>query len=262
MSLVLGLIPIIIIGWYIAGIGMQGWSGILLYLGVPKRRPTDVSQQNLVPPARTKEIIATLESLGFHRLGEAQVDLPSRKSLSYWVLVNPDNTIHAEAIFDRVSFSTCFRDDVFVVTDYPSGERINTARYASYTIVTNINDALNYHREQVDRFMVKYGSPHGISSMADYLRWEVVGRVNYGRMKLKRFFWIDVIRLGIFFYGALIIMGLPIAWKAHLAFLPENLPYANIELAIIGLTLPAIFVPQILFRRAINVSKRDSRNVP
>ena len=261
MTLILGLVAIGIIAWFLTGIGMQGWAGLQTYLGTPKRRPTDVSQQNLVPPPPTKEIIATLASLGFQRLGEAEVKLPSRDPIQYWILVNSDNSVQAETVFGRVAFSSFFKEKIFIVTDYPSGEHITTSSYVSHTVVSSIKDALDYHLQQVERFRVLHGSPQSILSMTDYLRWEVIGRINHNSMKLRRFLWADFARLAVFLYGAIIIMGLSFAWKANLGWMAERVTFAEVELATIGLTLPAIFVPQLLYKWTINVSKRDSRNI-
>jgi len=261
MTLILGLIAIGIIVWFLTGIGVQGWVGLQTYLGAPKRRATDVSQQNLVPPPTTRENIATLESLGFQRLGEAEVKLPARDPIQYWILVNSDHSVQAETIFGRVAFSSFFKDKIFVVTDYPSGERITTSSYISHTIVSSIKDALDYHLQQIERFRILHGSPQSILDMTDYLRWELIDRTNHTSLKLRRFLWVDLARIAVFLYGAIIIMGLAFAWKANLGWMAERVSFAEVELVIIGLTLPAIFVPQLLYKWVIHVSKRDSRTI-
>jgi hypothetical protein len=254
MVVLLGIVSIFIIAWITIGIGWRGLVGMQTYFGITKRRPTDVSHLNSTPPNITKGIIATLESLGFHRLGEAQLLLPQKKSSPYWILVNSENFVQAETIYNRVSFSTFFNDNVLVVTDYPSGEHIETPSYQSHTITSAVNDAFNYHLQQVDKFKTKYGSPQSISNMVDYSHWEAMGRVNYGFKKMKRFFWLDIARLAIFIYGAIIIMGLPL-------LLRPILTQEKIEVTIMALTLPIMFVPGILSRWSIKVTNRDSRNI-
>jgi hypothetical protein len=254
MSLVSGLIVIAMIIWQLLGIGWRGWVGLQTFLGARKRRSVDVSYMQLSPSPQTQNSINSLVELGFQRLGEAQVKLPFRSISTVWILVNAENFVQAETIYNRVSFSTFFDDNVLVVTDYPNGEHIETPSYQSHTITSGINDAFYYHLQQVDKFKTKYGSPHIISNMADYCRWETMGRVNYGFRKTKRFFLLDAARLIIFIYGVIIIMGLPL-------FSRSILTQEKIELMTIGLTLPVLFVPGILSRWAIKVSNQDSRRI-
>src|SRR5512143_2141483 len=171
------------------------------YLGIPKRVPIDLSHLSLAPSGKTKEIIATLESLGFHRLGEATVRLPFVRSKPIWILVSSDNSIQVETVYNRVSFSTFFDDTVLVVTDYPNGEHFQTPTYQCRTITTSIKDALDYHRLQVEKFRATYGSPRQVLSMADYIRWEVMGRVTYAGMRLKRFFRAAIAELVLSVFG-------------------------------------------------------------
>jgi len=56
---------------YLVVVAWLSWVNIRICLGSPGQRPADVSLRNLTPP-NVRRSIATLESLGFHRLGEAE----------------------------------------------------------------------------------------------------------------------------------------------------------------------------------------------
>ena len=251
MSNLLGLVAIIVIMWQIISIGWTGLVNLQINLGTKKRRPIDISHLQLTPPSKTKEIIASLNSLEFHRLGESQLELPIKKSVTVWILINSNNTIQAETGFGRISFSTFFQDNVLVVTDYPNGEHIEMPKYQSHTITSSISDAYQHHLEQVAKFSQKYGSPNIIRNMADYFQWETMGRLNYGSIKLRNFLLVDIVRLATFGYAAIICMTLPLLYRAKFpSYTTTDVlnSQAYIELLIIGLTLPATFVPQLFSR--------------
>jgi hypothetical protein len=256
MSLFLGLVAIFIITWFLIDIGWRGWVGCLTTLGVKKRELKDVSHLRLDPPPKTKENIVFLESMGFQRLGEAQASLPFRKSVNYWVLVDSANHSQAITVLGWVSLSTIFENNIIVETDFPYGETVDTPHYQSHTITTSIKDALQYHQQQTNKFRQTYGSPRPTQDMADYFQWESIARKNYSFLKFRRQLWFSIIRLITFIYGVIIITGLPIAYRARLPFLPTTLIYEQIELIIIGLTLPALFVPYLWSRFVMKSNNR------
>jgi hypothetical protein len=235
--------------WLVINMGRQGLAGLQISRGAKNRRSVDGSSLQLAPPAETKEMITALNSLEFHRLGELPVKLPENKVVTVWVLVNSDDTIQAETVYDRISFSSFFQEDVLLVTDYPTGERIEIPRYQSHFVAASINDAYRHHLEQLELFTRKYGTPHTIQSMHDYLHWETMGRVHYGDIKLKRFTIVDTVRVAICVYAVIVCVAVPLLYKYLL--LSNTMPdagngQAQMELLIIALILPFLFVPPIL----------------
>lgn len=251
MSTTVGLVSILLIMWLVINMGRQGLVGLQISRGAKNRRSVDGSSLQLAPPAETKEMITALTSLEFHRLGESQVKLPENKLVTVWVLVNSDETVQAETVYDRISFSSFFQEDVLLVTDYPTGEHIEIPKYQSHFIAGSINDAYRYHLEQVEIFTRKYGNPHKIQSMHDYLHWETMGRVNYGDIKLKRFTIVDTVRVAIAIYSVIICIAVPLWFKYMVSSnaMPDvNNGRTQMELLIIALILPFLFVPPILTR--------------
>lgn len=228
-------------------VGFISFVGLQTNLGTKKRRTTDISNLRLLPPPITQKSIDLLQGIGFQRLGEAQIKLPFRAVSTTWVLVDANNYVQAETAGGRVSFSSFFRENVLVVTDYPNGEHINTPTYQSHTITTDLNSAYVYHLKQVEKFGRQYGSPNIIRSMADYYRGETMGRVySYGRLKLKRFIWVEIVRLAAFIFGFIALI-LELLLRFKLSSVPINLHFRIEEIETTGalVALLVLFVPDI-----------------
>lgn len=260
MSLILGLIVIVLIAWKLTDYSWRGWVGLYIYLGIKKRRSIDASHLQLLPSPETQEHITTLVSMGFHRLGEAQVKLPYYKKVTTWILVDSENKVQAETAWGHLSFSTFFQDNVWVVTDYQQGEYIETPTWQSHTITTGISDTYQYHLQQVIKFSQNYGSPNLIQNITDYIRWDTMVRINYGALKLKRFLWLYVVQLLAFAYGGLIIILLPTLYLTKPSFLSAISEFSGeqIQLLTILLTLPAVFLTNIYSRSVFAKSRQNS----
>ena len=263
MSRPIVLLVIAFMIWKLVDMGWHGWIGLIglrTVLGVHRRRPTDVSHRNTAPPPALGPRIHFLTAMGFHRLGEAQLKLPFRPLRTTWVFVDSENKVQAEMALGRVSFSTFFQSEALVVTDYPNGEHIETPTYLAHTITTSLRDAYQHHLTQVIRFSQKYGIPHSIHSMNDYLHWETMGRVQpYGRLKLRRFLWIEIVRIVAFAYGSLIIL-LSLSYWVKPSLVPPNwrLTQEQVELLTIVLALPALVIPDAYRRWMMKQTHKDS----
>jgi hypothetical protein len=251
------------LGIQLVKVGWNGWVNILITLGAKYRRPSDVTNVFLTPPPATQKNIDLLKTIGFNRIGEAQVKLPFRSPVTVWVLANESGDVQAETAWKRVSFSTYFREKVLLVTDFPTGEHINTPTYQSHTITTALPVAYQYHLQQVAKFSQTFGTPHLIRNMVNYLRWEAMGRTHYGLRKVQRYTWISLVRLGSFLYGCLVLLLTP------LLFRPIDLPFLSrfpwlspIEISLFIITilvLPSVLIPRIYQRVRQKQTHQDSR---
>jgi hypothetical protein len=180
-----------------------------------------------------------------------------------WVFTHLETRIQPEAAWNRVGFSTYFQEKVLVVTDFPNGEHIETPNYQSHTIVTGLDDAYAHHLQQVAGYSRTFGPPHPIRSMADYLKWEKVGRQQYATRKLMRWVRTDLVRLSAFVYGVLVLVLTPILYPAPAFFsIPAAGLYAPQErmlYVMILLLLPAIFLPRFFERLNLLGTYKDSR---
>ncbi len=262
LLLLLSLWELLRLGQKILKIGWRGWVNIFLTLGAKNRQPVDVSHL-LIPPAADQKNLETLKSLGFRRLGEVQINSPFRSPIIGWVFAHVENHLQAEAMGKRIGFSTYFGEKTLLVTDFPNGEHIETPNYESHTIVTSIPDAYHYHLQQVARFSQKYGPPHPIRTMTDYLHWEVIGRKNYALRKLSRWLTANIVRLVAFVYGILVLVLTPIFFEPfEIPFLSKFATFSSQETLIYTMILlasPAIFASRYFNRWTTMQTHKDSR---
>ncbi len=272
MALIIGLLALALAIWEllrsgqkIFKIGWNGWVNIIMSLLAKYRKPIDVSHLLIPPPPITKKNIEALKSIGFRRLGEAQIKSPFNPTITVWIFTHIESKIQAEAAWKRIAFSTYFQEKTLVVTDFPNGEHIEIPNYQSHTIVTSVANAFRYHTQQITKFSLKYGQPHPIRNMTDYLRWELVGRKNYGTRKLMRWVQADIIRLIAFIYGILVLILTPIFLDPQkLSFIPKISMFSSQEILIyiiILLLLPAIIGSRYFNRWNVRQTHKDSRNI-
>jgi hypothetical protein len=270
ITLIIGLLALVWSLWefFRAGIkviklGWNGWLDILLASLAKYRKPVDVSYQMIPAPPITQKNITALNAIGFRRLGEIQVKAAFRAPITAWILTHLDTKIQASAGWKRVEFATYFDKKTLVVTDYPNGEHIDSQHYQSHTIVTNLKDAYNYHQQQVEKFTHRFGQPHPIHSMTDYLHWEMVGRKYYATRKLRRWIWSNMVQLLAFLYGLLVLILAP------LFFYPRELPgltrisffpaQESLIYLIVFLLLPVFFIVRQYNRWTVRQTYQDSR---
>ena len=272
MALIIGLLTLSLAIWEllrsgqkILKIGWNGWVNIIMSLLAKYRKPIDVSYLSTPPSPITQKNIDALISIGFRRLGEAQVKYPFKPPLTVWVFTHLESQIQAEAAWKRIAFSTYFQEKTLVVTDFPNGERIEIPNYQSHTIVTSVANAYRYHLHQVAKFKLKYRQFHPIRNMTDYLRWEVVGRKNYGTRKLARWVWASIIRLFAFIYGILVLaLSLRLFNPQNVSLIPKIGIFSSQEILIyiiILMLLPAIIISRYFNRWTVRQTHKDSRNV-
>lgn len=239
-----------------------GWLALInlkTILGIPKRLPKEVSNSQIQPSPVAMRSIVFFQSLGFRDLGAAQISLPGRKPVVYWMLINPEHTIHASLMENTVSLSTYFGENVLLTTDFPRGLHVEMPTYQSHTITTNPGDAYEHHRHQMEVFRMKFGAPVTISNMTDYLRWEKMGRVNYGMVGSSKFLRMIWVNLAFSIYGILILLGLLLFPLFSPTLIAGNITRETIELIAIGLLIPVLIVPAIATWSMSEITKRDSR---
>ena len=272
MALIIGLLALVLAIWEllrsgqkIMKIGWKGWISILMSLGAKYRKPIDISHLLNPPPPITHKNIEALKLLGFRRLGEAQIKSPFNPLVTVWVFTHLETQIQAEVAWKRVAFSTYFQEKTLLVTDFPNGEHIEIPNYQSHTITTSIDHAYKYHIKQIVKFSQKHSQPHPIRNMADYLKWEAVGRKYYAARKLMRWVGADIVRLTVFVYGCLVLILTPTFLDPQkFSLLPKIGMFSSQEIliyAIILLLLPAIFVSRYFNRWTVRQTRKDSRNV-
>jgi hypothetical protein len=265
-GLVVTIIELLRTGWQIMKIGWKGWINILITTGAPQRTPEDVSLQFIPPPPSAKKSIDILRGLGFRRVGEAQIKMPSRPVATVWVMTSEDTTVQGQVIHNAIELSSFFGEKAMLVTNFPFGEHINAPHYQARTIITGIPDAYQYHLRQVDRFRRKHGPPHPIINMQQYLHWEMIGRTLYAPLKLRRAQWRNIVLLLAFFYGVLALILIPLVidpkWLEFLPSISFQLPQEKILTLMVLATLPVVEAARAFYRRSMFRARIDSRSKP
>ena len=169
--------------------GVNGFVGLQVSLGVRKRRGEDVTHLHLSPSPKLEPMLDTLSRLGFVRLGEIGLKVPWHSIQYERVFCSPDHSIIAEAteiMPNMVQFSTTFHDGAVVETVYPMGENINTTDFVSHTITSNVETAYQHHCQLISESSKKHSDPVRMPTIAELLQWEIVYRERYALRKFRR----------------------------------------------------------------------------
>jgi hypothetical protein len=222
--------------------GATGGLGLLIYMGAPRRRPTDASYLNLAPPLNAQATVDRLVTLDFQRLGETYTRMPLAMSPGpTWIYIDASMTTQAEIveITPGAFYTTVFADGSVVETGFPQGENIVSPDFLSQTVTTSVEDAYHVHMQNIGEFQTAHGSPKLIKSMEDYLYWDGVCRARHSRRKMQRVFYIDLAQVLALVYGIVVSIVVWLLWKRH-APLPQWV--TDWDRGLILLLAPAFFI--------------------
>ena len=108
-----------------------------------------------------------------------------------WIFVSLDKEIYAEILFNTglrpvmVGFSTVFPDQAMISTRYPFGENVATPHFMSRFASQSIENAWNYHRQQVSNWKALHGTPLLIRSTKDVMNASEVWKSRYRRLDTR-----------------------------------------------------------------------------
>jgi hypothetical protein len=116
-----------------------------------------------------------------------------RRYIYNWLYVSPDEQISAEVFYNiqssvQVGFITCFPDNAYIMTAYPTGETISTSDFSAHFARYSIEAALSYHRRQVQAWTKVHGEPRRIRSIQDTDAIDHIYRERYRRLHFRRLF--------------------------------------------------------------------------
>ncbi len=262
-SKLLEVLTSLLVPLLIAGLAMELSRLVIqtiLWLGVIRRQrliadvvPVDVTGQVEIP-AELTAILSDLETIGFTRIGEAQVTPPGRPTLTMWVLAAPDGLCHAEvsqvgvggmpvALF--VSMFSAYTDNrAFAVTAYPSGPETDQPDYIAHAVRESLTAAYRHQCSLVEQFRASPRTPFRVDSMGQFIEYSriyntrLTGRL--GRTSQRR-------RLGGIAssaYDVLVFGGLV---AASIWF---GVPHSLLAFFILPLLLSMILVNWLLTRKA------------
>jgi hypothetical protein len=239
--------------------GATGSLGLLIYLGVPKRRPTDASNLNLSPPSNTQATVGKLIELGFRRLGETYTQMPLAMSPGpTWIFVDQNMTTQAEIveITPGTFFTTVFEDGAVVETGFPQGEDITRVDFISQTVTTSVEDAYKLHSQNVVDFKLFHGAPQPIQTMSDYLVWDKIYRTRHAQRKMRRVFYSDLTQVLALAYGIIVSLAV---WQLSLHHAPVPEWVTDWDRGLFLLLSPAFFVSVLSILIGLLGSRRNRK---
>jgi hypothetical protein len=202
------LVVVFLLGATLLAVAVPLWRAWRVYDGSSTRRPFDASGAGLQPPPELVPCLSALMRLGFHRLGEAQLDIPGVRAVTLtatgepriagepttrhtiFVFVDNDGTVVAETgVVPHAplltSFNSVYPDGSVVETMYPRGETIDHADFHSGHSKHSLDRAYHDQRGVMDRWRWEHGAPRVISTMSDYLRADADYRDRFAKRKLR-----------------------------------------------------------------------------
>jgi hypothetical protein len=221
--LVLAALPPLLLLMFV---GYNAWALWVVYRGAVERRPRDVSAELRPPTGKAAAWVGELSALGFERLGELEVVLPSVGLLaplrqrstrhSGWIMVDAERTTLAEMAEQLLEFSTQLADGSFVETMHPLGHREVRPRLEVSHVPSTVAEAYRRHLEVLARRSAGHGSARRVDSMADQARHDVAYRREHARAVLRRPVGRQLLVLGAVAAVALILLASTVASFAPL----------------------------------------------
>ena len=156
--------------------------------GAGERRETDATADRPEAPEGIWPFLDALAVLGFTRIGVSAVDLPVGGRQYSWIHRDAEGTTHAQVVTSvpSVAFVSYFANaTVMLMTTHPFGETIDDRDLRWHrSSEGGVADALDHHLEQLAQMQRLHGPPVVVRDMADYLRWDGVGRERFARRQL------------------------------------------------------------------------------
>jgi hypothetical protein len=162
-----------------------------LYAGTRTRRLADAGPLEIPPPAPVAAILQQLAPLGFGRIGERTLVLPTGRRAFEWLWGDESGETYVAVVPSRVigalmACYTAFADCAWLQTGYPRSETIDRPDFISRAVSTSPADAVTAHRAEIARLVPIHGSPRPVRSMADSLRHDAEYRTRHGGVVLRR----------------------------------------------------------------------------
>jgi len=174
----------------------HAWTRIRIAYGADKRIPEDATSETIPVPTEATRKHDALLALGFTRLGEERVRIPTKPSGGIgWFLLAPSRTTVVNLSKHLAIFASYFGDRYLVTTFYPIGERIRALTMRADHVAASIEAAYNEHLAHCADPTRAFGMPTEISSMPQYLAMEVIWRRKTGLRLLRRQLTWDVVTL-------------------------------------------------------------------
>jgi hypothetical protein len=167
---------------------MRAWR---VYAGVRTRRLADAGPLEIAPTGPVAAILDQLRPLGFSRIGECSLALPTGTTATEWLWADETGSTYVAVVPSRVrgAFMACytaFGDWAWLQTNYPRGERTDRPTYVARGVDSSPAAAVVAHRAEIERLRPVHGAPRPVRTMADSLRMDAEYRTRHGGVTLRR----------------------------------------------------------------------------
>jgi hypothetical protein len=180
----------------VAVLGLNLWAQWRVYRDSPKRRPRDISHEHRPVAIGLADWSNQLSLLGFDRLGEIELDLPSvgilevfrsrTTSHTGWVRVDRHRSTTASIVPQLVEFSTQLADGTFVETMFPIGHSDSLPGLELRHVKSSLADAARSHENTVAMLSMRHGEPRPVEAISAYLRQDAEFREKHALVVLRR----------------------------------------------------------------------------
>jgi hypothetical protein len=254
---------LILIGWlWCVWIpGRAGIVSLLISSGAKKRRPVYISDPPQPVPAEYQAAVDELTNLGFSRLGETLVKIPSIRPTISRIFISADKLVFAELTEIKIKnsiFTTVYSDDAVVETGFPFGENIETAFFRSHTITTDLEKAYRHQVQQLDSFGKIHGAPRKIETMQDYLACDAMYRTQHASRKFRRITRLSILQILALVYGAAVLLAAIGLWWVSDKTTITPLVYKM--LVLLAALAPAALVSPMLLMLSSWGSRRETKS--
>jgi hypothetical protein len=160
-----------------------------VYAGSSRRRQEDaVGRVVLVPPG-VADRAAALAALGYHRLGETRLVLPTGIRFA-WIVAADDAESYAILVDSArpdalTGLYSAWPDGTWLGTMHPRGDALDRAALHIRVVPSTLAEAVTRHRAEVERLKPSHGSPRPVRTMPDMLALDADYRTRFGGIELR-----------------------------------------------------------------------------
>ena len=155
-----------------------------IYAGVGRRRQQDASGRAPMAVPAVADRIDLLADVGYHRLGETRLVLPTGERFA-WIVAADDAESYAiivgpPAITPPTGVYSAWLDGTWLCTLHPRGEAVDRPGFQVRIVSTTLAETFRVHQAGLERLKGVHGPPRPIRTMADMLALDLDYRLRFG----------------------------------------------------------------------------------
>ena len=165
---------------------VQAWR---IYAGTGRRRQEDAAGRAPIASPSVADRIELLADVGYHRLGETRLVLPTGERFA-WIVAADDAESYAIIVVGSgaagpTGIYSAWLDGAWLCTIHPRGEAVDRPGFQVRIVSGTLAEAAQVHRVGLERLKAVHGAPRPIRSMADMLALDADYRMRFGGSRLR-----------------------------------------------------------------------------